>query len=397
MRGALRARRLLRSTLQAALFLFDTLLLPFLRPGRHTGRDILLLIRMDGIGDFVLFLPLARRILAAWHDKGGEAVLVMNQASSALVAGLEGVADVISIDRKRFRLDPAYRFRRLSQIRSLGAHEALDAAFSRDASLGDAVVRFSGAPVRLGWQGDCQNTPAWLKTVADRAYTRLFPNPEGPVNEIRAYESLAEHLGLRVSAPSALPWLATPIEGVPEAYYILAPQAGAGLRQWPADRFAGLAERIHERTGLTGVLVGDGRATGIFRAIHQGCRAPLVDLDGRIGLGKLAGVIAGARFLAGNDSAPIHLAALLGVGTIAALAGAQFGRFLPYVHSSLHCYRAPLAVHHPMPCFGCNWICPFVSSPAFTAPCVERITLDAMWERLLEIPEVTQAMKEPTP
>jgi ADP-heptose:LPS heptosyltransferase len=391
MTGAMRARRILRSLHQVGIYLFDSLLLPFMGAAAPRPGGLLLLIRLDGIGDFVLFLSLARAIVENRRQAGTRVVLVVNRACGDLAASLDGVERTILVDRNRFRLDLVYRARMLASIRRLGATEAIEGAFSRDSALGDAAIRFSGAASRLGWDGDGCNSAAWLRSLSSRAYTRLFPNPEGPANEIQSYEALAERLGLPIPAPPSLPVPAPPAVDLPEAYYVLAPLAGAGMRQWPGNRFADLAREIHRRTGLTAVLVGDGKDQTRFAAIRA--RAPSLDLNGRIGPADLAAVIAGARFLVGNDSAPVHLAAYLGIGSVCVLGGGQFGRFLPYQASRLHPYRAPLAVFHDMPCFGCNWICPHVSSPRVVPPCLDRITPDAVWTRLTGLPEFVQAMR----
>ena len=392
----MRARRILRSLHQAGILLFDSLLLPLLGRAGLEREKLLLLIRLDGIGDFVMFLPLARLIAENRRQAGTRVVLVANRACGDLAIGLDGIERTILVDRNRFRLDLAYRVRLLASIRRLGATEAIECAYSRDSALGDAIVRFSGATTRLGWEGDGCNTGAWLRDLSSRAYTRLFSNPDGPVNEIRTYEALAERLGL--PAPELPPAVITgPTRAdLPDVYYVLAPQAGAGLRQWPADRFAALAERIHRHTGLTAVLVGDGRDVDRFAAIRA--HAPVLDLNGRIGLAELAGIVARAAFLVGNDSAPVHLAAHLGVGSVCILAGGQFGRFLPYPEGRPASVRPPLTVFHEMPCFGCDWICPHVLSSRGAAPCLRAIAIDTVWTRVAELLEVSRPrIKESSP
>jgi ADP-heptose:LPS heptosyltransferase len=92
----------------------------------------------------------------------------------------------------------------------------------------------------------------------------------------------------------------------------LAPGGGVnpGMRllskRWPADRFAKLAERLSGECGLRPVLVGgpqDADVEGIPAALH---------LIGKTSLGETAAILQRCRLLAGNDSAPLHLAAAVG-------------------------------------------------------------------------------------
>ncbi len=86
-------------------------------------------------------------------------------------------------------------------------------------------------------------------------------------------------------------------------------------KRWPAERFAALAALLAAR-GLTPVIVGAAADASYAAIIRAACPAA-IDLTGRTTLLQLAQTLAGAALAIGNDTGPTHLAAALGIPTIA--------------------------------------------------------------------------------
>lgn len=122
----------------------------------------------------------------------------------------------------------------------------------------------------------------------------------------------------RASVPTAgaadLEWLFEPLDGLdlPPRFVLLipgcAPQHPA--KRWPARHFAALAAALQSR-GLACVAVGtevDRAAIEEIRALHP----PLVDLCGRTSIRQLATLARSSVAVVGNDTGPIHIAAITG-------------------------------------------------------------------------------------
>ena len=98
----------------------------------------------------------------------------------------------------------------------------------------------------------------------------------------------------------------------------LAPGGGVnpGMRlpakRWPAERFAQLADRLREERGLQAVLVGGPGDEEPCAAVASAAGAPVLDVAGATTLGQTAALIGRCRLFAGNDSAPLFLAAAAG-------------------------------------------------------------------------------------
>ncbi len=167
--------------------------------------------------------------------------------------------------------------------------------------------------------------------------------PQGPAEHlVDAYMRLAEAgAGVRLKAADPDAPLALPdavrararavLEGaglVEGARFIaMAPGAAYGpAKQWGEANFAAVARLVAKpgrmkRSGAATVVVGtraDSPAAGeIARLAGEAEGARVVDLTGRTDLVELAGVIAAASGFVGNDSGAAHLAAALGVPTVA--------------------------------------------------------------------------------
>ena len=86
-------------------------------------------------------------------------------------------------------------------------------------------------------------------------------------------------------------------------------------KRWPAERFGELAALLAGR-GLTPVIVGTAADAPHAATIRALC-PEAIDLTGRTSLLQLGSIMAGAALAIGNDTGPTHLAAALGLPTIA--------------------------------------------------------------------------------
>jgi lipopolysaccharide heptosyltransferase II len=102
------------------------------------------------------------------------------------------------------------------------------------------------------------------------------------------------------------PWI-----GVnPGAFY-------GSAKRWPQERFGAAAEIVARRLGASVAILGSEAERPIGEAIAGQLRVPVRNLCGETSLAELVGVLARLRLLLTNDSGPMHLAAALGIPTLA--------------------------------------------------------------------------------
>ena len=339
-------------------------------------------VRLDNIGDFILWLDGARAIRTRYPRSDYQVVLIASSKWSEY-AELSGLFDeVIAVDPQRFVGERIYRRVTCYQIAKRRFVMAINPTYSRGTWTDDFLVKATGASTSIGQVGDLSNASIRMKRITDRWYTQLVPIPEHAVHELVKNYYFAErfdpHVVLRdpklepamISRPSWLPG--------DNGYFVLFPGAAWPIKLWPAERFGEIAARIHDETGWTGIACGlasDFSATG--ELIAHARTAPIMDACGKTTLPELAGVIAGAKLIVTNDTSATHLAAALRVPTVVVLGGGHFGRFLPY---PAECEPANLRVaYHSMPCYHCNWRCIYSRRPHDPGPCITSVSVEDVW------------------
>lgn len=95
------------------------------------------------------------------------------------------------------------------------------------------------------------------------------------------------------------------------------PIADEALKQWPAERFALLANHLVRRHGARVVLVGAAADRPLAEAVAGMMSEPAVNLAGQISLGGLGALCELADLYVGNDAGPTHVASAIGCPTLA--------------------------------------------------------------------------------
>ena len=125
--------------------------------------------------------------------------------------------------------------------------------------------------------------------------------------------------GIREVPPPDLGWLDGDVGGLApaDAFALIIPGGSAHrtVKRWPAERFADVAKAVAER-GTIPVLIGTAAEGSVLELIARSV-PKAVNLCGRTGSDQVAALARRARFAVGNDTGPVHMAAVVGCPTIA--------------------------------------------------------------------------------
>jgi ADP-heptose:LPS heptosyltransferase/glycosyltransferase involved in cell wall biosynthesis len=297
----------------------------------------LLLVRLDSIGDYVLFRNYIETIKTSGAFKGYKITLCGNVVWRTLAEALDRrfIDDFLWVDRKRFMRDPLYRRRVLLSIKKRGFEAALQPVFSRELAFGDAVIRASGADQRIGSVGDLTNMKKWEKRIGDGYYTRLVKATEANLFEFsRNREFFEELLGIRldiarphIDAENLAPDAPTP----PRSYAVLFPGGRERFRRWAEEGFAEIADFLARRFGLHVLIAGSSSDKRLAKKITARCRhSNPLDLTGKTPLPRLVKLLSESTLLVSNDTGSIHLACAVNAKAVCISNGNHFGRFNPY-------------------------------------------------------------------
>lgn len=183
-----------------------------------------------------------------------------------------------------------------------------------------AMIFLGRVPQRVGYATDGRR---WLLTNS------LKPG-RAKRHQVHYYLDLAGALSAKVEKPSisieateeeksqASRLLAS--EGIAQGrhYLILNPGAAYGsAKRWGEEGFADAGDILAAEFDLDVAIVGSEVERSIAETIQKRMRSRVAVLSGRTSLETLIGVIAGSSFVLTNDSGPMHIAAALGVPTVA--------------------------------------------------------------------------------
>ncbi|SVC00502.1 uncharacterized protein METZ01_LOCUS253356, partial [marine metagenome] len=296
--------------------------------------------------------------------------------------------EVLPVNIKQFKTFSLYRKNLLRQVRNLGAQITVQSAFSREFYLADSLVRASNALSKICSTGDMRHLNWLKKTLADSWHTELIPALDQPMTELERNAEFFQQLSGKshqVDYPKLkLRRIVSSITWENREYYVLFPGAGAALRRWPVEFFAGIANLIFDKTGLTGVLDGLPDEKFLAKSIQGLSKAPLEWAGTR--LDELPKFLKYAKFLVSGETSAVYIAAAVGTPVVCILGGIDFGRFLPYPELA----REELVlktVYYPMSCFSCNAKCVYPLQKGEPAPCITNVSVDAVWKEVEKIIE----------
>jgi len=267
-----------------------------------------LVVAPSWVGDLVMAEPVLRALAAS----GRALTLFLPPHLEPLASLLPGVEATIA-RRRDDRTDRA----------ALAAAGCAEAVVLPNSFRSAKLVRDAGIARRWGYRGQLRG--ALLAPAVAR--------PRGRRPQIEDYRELLSAMGVEPPA-SWVPRIELPPEQVERGRERLArarvePRSGpvVGLfpgaefgpsKRWPWRRFADLARTLRERVaGAQPVIVAGPKELWLAVRVHEegGRVDPVVGPE--LDLAALAGVLSHFDLLVTNDSGPMHLAAALGVPTVA--------------------------------------------------------------------------------
>lgn len=166
--------------------------------------------------------------------------------------------------------------------------------------------------------------------------------------------------------------------GLGRPLVVLAPGGSEALKIWPIERFAALARRIVSELSLSvAVLGGAGEAS--FASVFRNIVGDLWFAAGELSLRQSFAIVNEAKLVLGSDTGMVHVAAALGVPTVAI-----FGPTPANVYGYSGGENAILQAS--LPCVPCKAVrCRLLGSDRLNAvpPCLDMITVDAAYEAII--------------
>lgn len=358
--------RCLRWTFQLA---WDSLAVVGVRPEPSiNGKKRVGILRLGGLGDFVLFLPALKAMLQEYPVDTYDRCLITDRNGTSLMRMVDGIDKItfFEMDGSRFIHNQIYRVQVLRTIRRLNLETLIDAALLRRVEGNDAIIRASGAKA-IGFRQ--QHDQVCEERYGNYAYQRLVDDPRWSVHEALRYLHL---IGQSESSTlNILPIIELPYRPETQNIFLIFPGAKFAERRWPPGRFAEVARFIYQRTGWTPIAVGAPSDSESIKALIDASPDLPWERVKEQTITDLCELIASAKIVITNDSGPMHLAPALQVPTVAVVPGAEFTAYpnYPIDHPYLH------VVHQEdTTCFDCKWNCTRQMQRKTPAPCLAGVS-----------------------
>lgn len=280
-------------------------------------------VMISTVGNAVHTLPVVNSIRA--HRPDARITWIMQPGSAALVQGHPSVDEIVVLDRKR-------GVRGFAELRTALAGHRFDVALNLQAYLKAGVATaLTRAPVRVGYDRARARDLTWMFSTH-----RLPPRPRGHVQD--EFLEFLDFLGV----PVRLEWGLEPTEEDAARYAPLLPDAPGPTvamvvgttkpeKEWPAERYAALADRVGAELGGRTILVGgrsprEEQAAAAIRAASSHAPLDLREWD----LRRLAYLLSRADVLVSPDTGPLHMSVALRTPTVALMGHTNPRRYGPY-------------------------------------------------------------------
>ena len=355
--------------------------LPLMSPRRG-----LLVIRMDGIGDMVLFRNFLDQYSGVFNVPKNEIQVLgcksWEDVSDEIFAGYR----VFSIDEHAYAKRFFYRIWVNFCVRRFNVAMTVCDSYFRRALMADSLAYVAAAPTTIMAlpyiNGDTRAEYSWyLSQVSHVVDTGPYPR-----HEIERHAIFLAHFSENapMPAPPKLTWRDT-ASNLPtdRPYVVLNPGSNEAGRCWPQENYIELANRF-AANGLYVVFVGKAKekATSIVVPSESSDKY-IINLTGKTSLPELFDLMNHATLVVSNDTGPAHVAVGLGAPTVVVVGGGHFGCFVPYPEGMLTAKTR--FIHQRMDCYHCFWRCHKRDDPNAAFPCVAILTMDQVWNACIDL------------
>jgi ADP-heptose:LPS heptosyltransferase len=342
----------------------------------RTSQKRLLIIKIDAIGDYVLFRNFLEILKNSQRFSGYKIDLIGNELwkDIALKYDAQFISEFMFIKPLPLYEAPGKMFKLGWQIFKNNYSVVLQPSFTRNL-INDGLAGFTVAPQIIGFESDNEVLQQKFKRRTDKFYTEKLLLPPAVNFEFDRTRYFFE----TVLAQSIN--LNSPVFNIPQGKksgVIVFPGAGSVKRSWEAEKFAGLIKLILQHSQQQIFVAGGSseQAIGDYLASNLPPNS-FINLIDKTSLPELIEHISGAALIIANDSSAIHIAVATGTPSVCILGGGHFERFAPYPR---HMQNRPHCVYEKLPCYYCNWHCKFKTEKNEPYPCISNLTLATVWQ-----------------
>ncbi|MDE6386395.1 MAG: hypothetical protein K2L82_01160 [Lachnospiraceae bacterium] len=385
----------IESLLVAIVSLADLLIIRMRNRRSDVQSNDMVLVRLDAIGDFVMWLDAAKEFR---QGLDGRVILICNQVCSEIARNTGYFDEIIGVNYGKLRHTSQVKYRWSMHRLLQGVHggQAIQCTYSKEI-FSDMVMSAVTAYEKITIDSPETITSRFTYRLAGPIYQKVVVTPRNHIMEIHRNALFTRQIVKR-EIQSGVP-LFKEVETVrgkvpSDKYFVLFPGASEPERMWQIERFAELAERLHESAqyGQLKCCLCGGKEEAYLGEKFAKRYAPkemLIDRMGETSLLELIEIIRGAEFIVTNDTSAVHFAAAVNTQAFCIWGPWEYGRFLPYEVELTEGRNLPVVCYHDTKCRNClldgvdkTAECRQYIREHGIRKCLDAVTVDDVMERI---------------
>lgn len=292
-------------------------------------KGTLLIIKSDGIGDYILFRNYLYFLKNTEKYKNHKIYLLANLVSkdlavyldSEIIEGFYWHSDGYFLKWNLIKL--------LFDLQRLRPETIIYPNYSRKFAI-DWLINKVRAKNKLGVDGDDINEPFQLKYKTNQYYSQLISVSTEPLHEFERNKQIFEGItGEKCHFKN--PFIEKDkLTIAPNNSIVIFPGASASNKKWASANFNRLCQRIIEEYKTHIILAGAKDDIEQGMQISNGIPKEKLSCQPELNMIGLCELIGGADLLISGDTVAIHIAVSLGIPAVCISKGDLYGRFVPY-------------------------------------------------------------------
>ena len=338
----------------------------------------LLIIKIDAIGDYILFRNFIEVVYNSEKYRGYKIDLLGNNLWQPIAINYDAsfINQFFFIDPDELYYSPLKTFKLGWQLFKNNYEIVLQPTHARTL-INDGLAGLTASTQIIGFEGDTERIASKYKAKTDRFYTQRIRLAQSVLFELDRSRFFFETVlmqAVELYGPSI-----TVDNSVKKGIFIF-PGAGVSKRSWAAEKFLTLIKLINQHSTQPVYLAGGPGEVEIGEYIEKQLHSQsVVNLINKTSLNQLINLIGSAVVIISNETSAVHIAAATQTNAVCILGGGHFGRFAPYPE---YMENGPICVYQKMECYSCNWSCKFTIAVGDPYPCIVEISVAAVWQQV---------------
>ncbi|PZP43809.1 MAG: hypothetical protein DI598_15310 [Pseudopedobacter saltans] len=278
-------------------------------PKNSFAADVVMVVRMDDIGDYILSRNLLPTIKNAEKFRGQKIVYVGNSIYKDLAEVLDKdyIDSFIWVDQKLFHEDASYRKKLFKELRNRAPSTVIELERTPNVNYGDLIVHAAHAPVRYGSANYYQQD--LLNELSNSFYSHIFERDWNLTHEFvfnQAYVNWICDTSTHLDKPS-IDIGKLPIIKSEYPYILCVIGSSKKSKNWPLGHWVQLLKKLSQIFDGKIMLIGGAREIAFSKKIiDQNISPNIISIVGKTTLMEAFAWIKKARLMVSNDTFAIH-------------------------------------------------------------------------------------------